>query len=146
MPKKPTGDARMGARIKSGREAKGLTQAGLGRRIDKEQPSISQFETGQVMPEPETLDAIADVLGVSLDYLRGRTVMALEYEGFEQALLNALPRAQKRRLVSLDQAERDALAAELADYLGSRLDRLQVSRHKHTHNAKTPSSGPRLRR
>lgn len=93
-----TGDARMGARIKAKRRALGWTQAELARRIGKEQNSISGFETGAVMPEMETLDALALALGERLDHLRGLTEVAQELEDFDTAIYQALSKKALRLL------------------------------------------------
>lgn len=125
MQRQPTGDAKMGARVKAARDAAGLSQEELARRVGIEQPSLSQIETGSVMPGQETLHSIADELGVSLDYLRGRKAMALEFETFEQDLLEAMTKKQKRQLKQLDDEQRKALAGDLAAFLEARLSRIE---------------------
>ena len=57
---------RIGSHIKSLREARGLTQAGLARAIAKTTLSISKIERGKVIPGLITLESIASALGISL--------------------------------------------------------------------------------
>jgi transcriptional regulator with XRE-family HTH domain len=56
--------SRVGARIKKARLRSGLTQTDLARRIDVADAQISRWENGRAMPAMETLEAIADALGV----------------------------------------------------------------------------------
>lgn len=48
------------------REAKGLSQAELARRIGSTQPSVARLEAGGVAPTIETLERIAAALGLHL--------------------------------------------------------------------------------
>ncbi|WP_031405327.1 helix-turn-helix domain-containing protein [Geobacillus vulcani] len=59
-------------RLRMLRKAKGLTQEELGRRVNVTKVSISGYENGNRTPDMDTLKALADVLGVSVDYLLGR--------------------------------------------------------------------------
>lgn len=62
----------VGARIKEAREAKGLTQAGLGSRLDPpvDQTYVSRWEKGKVTPRGSIRIQIADALGVDVEWLR----------------------------------------------------------------------------
>lgn len=46
----------LGKRIRGLREARGISQAELGRRIGSTQPAIARLEAGRVSPTLETLD------------------------------------------------------------------------------------------
>lgn len=59
-------------RIKEARLAKGLTQKQLGDLVGWSYSTISLYESGGRKPEPETLLTLANILGVSTDYLLGR--------------------------------------------------------------------------
>ena len=63
----------LGERIRQTRLAYGMSQAELARRIQISANAMNQIETGKT-PDPGILHimAIADVLGVSIDYLVGR--------------------------------------------------------------------------
>ena len=63
----------LGKRLRAAREAKELTQAELGKRIDMKDATINKYEKETRRPDPQTLGRLADVLGVSTDYLLCRT-------------------------------------------------------------------------
>ena len=56
----------LGERIRGLREARGISQAELGRRIGSTQPAIARLEAGRVSPTLETLDRVAAALGMEL--------------------------------------------------------------------------------
>lgn len=56
----------LGERIRGLREARGVSQAELGRRIGSTQPAIARLEAGRVSPTLETLDRVAGALEVEL--------------------------------------------------------------------------------
>lgn len=62
----------MSYRFRELREKAGLTTAELARRIGVSQAAASQWDTGKKFPSTETLCKLADLYGVSLDYLVGR--------------------------------------------------------------------------
>ncbi|WP_459195781.1 helix-turn-helix domain-containing protein [Wukongibacter baidiensis] len=63
----------LGSRIKEHRKKLGLLQPELGGAINVAKSNISYYEIGKSRPNVETLYKIANVLGVSIDYLLGRT-------------------------------------------------------------------------
>lgn len=60
-------------RIRALREDSDLTQAQVGRAINVPQRTYSYYESGQRMLPPTVLCALADLYGVSVDYLLERT-------------------------------------------------------------------------
>lgn len=60
-------------RIRALREDSDLTQAQVGRAINVPQRTYSYYESGQRMLPPTVLCALADLYGVSVDYLLDRT-------------------------------------------------------------------------
>lgn len=58
-------------RIKELRKKKGLTQIQLANIMHVSQGTISAYEAGTVQIDQETLKALADYFGVSIDYLLG---------------------------------------------------------------------------
>lgn len=60
-----------GERLKRLRTAEGLTQAELGRRINRDDTSISKYESGTKFPTLETAVDLAFELRVTLDELFG---------------------------------------------------------------------------
>lgn len=62
-----------GDRLKQLREEKGYSQQELAEMINVSRSSVGMFEQGTREPNFETLEAIADVFNVDLDYIFGRT-------------------------------------------------------------------------
>lgn len=62
-----------GSRITSEREQLGLTQAELASKVNVSQKSISKYERSERRPTYETLMKMADLFGVSVDYLLGKS-------------------------------------------------------------------------
>jgi len=58
-----------GARLRSLRELRGLTQQQLADRLKAAKSRISRYESGNALPEAETLVTLAEVLEVSIDEL-----------------------------------------------------------------------------
>ena len=60
-------------RLKELREQRRFTQEGLAMKLSASQSTISAYEIGERSPDLEMLIAIANVFGVSIDYLVGRS-------------------------------------------------------------------------
>ncbi|HHW06020.1 MAG TPA: transcriptional regulator [Clostridia bacterium] len=58
----------LGERVRKLREAQGLTQVKLAAQLGISDSLIAQIETGKVQPSLNTLEKLADTLGVSVDY------------------------------------------------------------------------------
>lgn len=57
---------RIGLRVKAIRKARGLTQEQLAELLDRSVDAVSLLERGQVLPSFETLERLAERLGVPL--------------------------------------------------------------------------------
>ena len=55
--------------VKKFREIKGLSQAQLAKCLDVTQGAISQWETGEAMPQTDKLPKLAEALGCTIDEL-----------------------------------------------------------------------------
>jgi transcriptional regulator with XRE-family HTH domain len=67
-------DETLGTRIRITRLRYGMSQIELARRIGISKTAMNQIETGETIdPRLSRVRAIADILGVSMDYLAGRT-------------------------------------------------------------------------
>jgi len=60
-------------RLKEAREMAGLSQSQVARRVGVEQSTYARYESGTRSPNPQLLSKIANVLGVSVDWLLGRS-------------------------------------------------------------------------
>ena len=63
----------MGEKILIERKKSGLSQGQLADMLGVTRQSVSKWESGAAVPELAKLVAIAEVVGVSLDYLVGRS-------------------------------------------------------------------------
>ncbi len=59
-------------RLKELRRAAGLSQAQLSARVGVSQQAVGKWENGKSSPDPDTLTALAKLLGVSTDDLLGK--------------------------------------------------------------------------
>jgi len=104
-----------GARLRDIRERRGMTQQQLADALGIHRPRITQYETGVVVPEGETLAALGAVLEVSLDELiLGRA--GEQPDDVRDARLRAsireLEQLHDRKLVNVVVAVVDALVAQ----------------------------------
>ena len=60
-------------RLRSLRKSKRLTMKDLAKLIDLSEPTISGYESGTRKPDIDTLNRLADIFNVSVDYLLGRS-------------------------------------------------------------------------
>lgn len=60
-------------RLKDARKAKGMTQAEISKEIGISQNGYSNWETGKNKIDSESLNKLAELYGVSTDYLLGKT-------------------------------------------------------------------------
>lgn len=60
-----------GYRLRTIREARGLSQKDLALRINRSIPAISGYESNKQMPPGDVLESLAMALNVSIDYLIG---------------------------------------------------------------------------
>ena len=79
----------MGQRLRASRSAAGLSLRDVAARIDHRvtAQAISKYERGETMPSSGVLIALADALGVSVDYLASDRDMALEAIEFRRKRL-----------------------------------------------------------
>jgi len=69
------------ARLRALREAAGLSQSEIARRLGIRQPSYALWETYNVALKPEQLVALAEALGVSVEQFFGETAKAARRTG-----------------------------------------------------------------
>ena len=79
----------LGDRIRMHRARLHMTQTQLAERIGVSLTTISAIETGQTDPRVSRIAAIADALGVSVDYLLGRRESWSEFLPTMQQLVPA---------------------------------------------------------
>lgn len=90
-------------RIKELREANGMTQTGMARKLSVTRSTVNAWEMGTNKPSIDKLSDIADLFQVTTDFLIGRSseeiidVTRLDHEGIEvtRRLLNYMQSLQK---------------------------------------------------
>jgi len=98
--RKPYDLAAVGERMRSKREALGLSQDDLAEAIDRATKYYSDIERGGCGMSIETMLAISDVLDISLDYMmKGNPTQRekMQFECNEAALVHALSRCNERQ-------------------------------------------------
>lgn len=75
-------------RLKELRTEKGLTQKELANLLDISPSAIAMYEVKRRDPDTNTLIKIADVFGVSIDYLVGKTDIRNHKEAIARALVD----------------------------------------------------------
>lgn len=109
----------LGARIAALRRGAGWSQAELARRLRVSASAIGMYEQGRREPAADTLVALADTFGVSVDYLlTGRVT-----EPADTTAVNAmLSRAMENAQAALDRRTGEALTKkELAALIAAML-------------------------
>lgn len=61
-----------GSILKQLRKERSLTQAELAKTLELDKSSIAKYESADVTPSPDILIKLADIFGVTVDYLLGR--------------------------------------------------------------------------
>lgn len=91
------------------RKKKGLSQADLGKKIGTSGDVVGRYERGDIKPSIEVVEKIADVLGVSIDYLIGKSKIEFDKQAIKRLEdISILPDEDKNFLINLiDMALRD---------------------------------------
>lgn len=71
--------------LKELREKKGITQQQLADALNLSKNAISHYEKGINMPNLDTVQNIADIFDVSVDYLLGRTSIRFSFSALKSA-------------------------------------------------------------
>ncbi|MBQ7801203.1 MAG: helix-turn-helix transcriptional regulator [Oscillospiraceae bacterium] len=102
----------LGARIAALRKEKGLSQAELAQQLKISPSAVGMYEQGRREPAAQLLVAMAELFGVSTDYLlTGQARTPAEIAALTQMLLNRVA-ASDRRLE--DRTDRPFSRQELA--------------------------------
>ena len=90
----------LGTNIRNERKKQGLTIEKLAEKVDIGENFLGKIERGDGTPSLDTVVAIANALGVGLDYLLGNASYEAEYKLINAVLeMNKLPGANKDRFV-----------------------------------------------
>lgn len=87
----------LGARITVLRREAGMSQAELARRLCISPSAVGMYEQGRREPAVETLIAMAEIFGVSMDYLlTGKPQSSAQEPPAAEPLLQSLEKADRR--------------------------------------------------
>lgn len=105
----------LGARIAALRRKMGMSQAELARHLKVSASAIGMYEQGRRQPAADTLVALGEVFGVSVDYLLTGRVSESEMAAVDNLVSHAVETAQaalnRRSGERLSQKELAALIA-----------------------------------
>jgi len=85
-----------GKRLLEARKKKGMSQEELAEQLGTKGPAIGRYERDEMKPSIEAAARMADILNVSLDYLVGKTDLALDNTMMKRIqLVSKLPAKEK---------------------------------------------------
>lgn len=106
------------SRLRAARKAKGWTQKSLAEKLGLTKSAVSNWENGISTPHYEELTRLADLLEVSLDYLRGESdiqkVVKLDSDLADLEKLLTGPITFKGQTLDEEQRQR---AKEMIEYI-----------------------------
>jgi transcriptional regulator with XRE-family HTH domain len=92
----PEDKKRMGMRIKTHRQEVNLSQEALAEKLDMKRTNIANYEAGRVVPPGNVILDLAGILGVTTDYLLGRTDDPTQQSEPLENSLRQIQRARRR--------------------------------------------------
>ena len=102
-----------GQKLKTLRQKKDFNQTEVGNAVDTHYSHIGRYENDQQMPSVETLKKIANLFGVSVDYLiNDETEMTVKADFEDKRLLEQFKQAEK-----LPEKERETIISLIDAYL-----------------------------
>ena len=124
----------LGKRLRALREEKKITQEQLGAIINLSKANISKYESGDVEPNNETLQKLADLFDVSTDYLFGRSDERKSSNIFPQNdQLDKYDNIKKLKGIAADDGNNevnDDLLRDVNNYVGFRLKQIEEEKKK----------------
>ncbi|MCY8470124.1 MULTISPECIES: helix-turn-helix domain-containing protein [Bacillus] len=97
---------RIGTRIKECRNNVNISQEALAEKLDMKRTNIANYEAGRVVPPGNVLLELANIFGVTTDYLLGRSD---DPNGKVSLLDDDLRQIQRAKKKLKTQAERDRM-------------------------------------
>lgn len=142
----------IGKRIKQTRIDLGISQAKLGEKLGVTQQMIAQFENSGKNPKLETLNRIADALGVTTEYLLGVESRGTSFttflwdDPFSVAGFEVIPIGEdlykmknyaEKYYFSVNRKELESLSNSVVDYLGYKIEKLKKTKEVFYEDAET---------
>ena len=88
-----------GERVSELRKDRGLKQKDLATQLNVAVSTVSNYETDSHEPDLENLCKIADLLGVSTDYLLGRTDIKIDINTLKEPVSQTLTKSDVLRMM-----------------------------------------------
>lgn len=85
------------SRIAALRRQKGLSQAQLAKQLGVSPSAVGMYEQGRREPSADTLVALSEVFGVSVDFLLTGRAFPQERQELERMILDRIAAAQQRK-------------------------------------------------
>src|SRR5688572_6008380 len=109
-------------KIKKAREVAGINQRELLQALNDKgfsltQAALSHYENGARNPDPELMIAIADITGVSLDFLCGRTKTSAPVFELEEALAAATGKGRINKIMDRLPRDKQQQVISFAEFL-----------------------------
>lgn len=110
-------------RIKQLRTGLEMKQSDLAKRLNVGQNTISNWETGKTEPDTGSLQKMASLFGVSIDYILGHVTLKTSEEGLQVPVLGDVAAGIPIEAIQdiVDYEEIDAALAGSGDFFGLRL-------------------------
>jgi Zn-dependent peptidase ImmA (M78 family)/transcriptional regulator with XRE-family HTH domain len=99
-------------RLTEARDARGVTQADLGKSLNRSGSAVSNWERGEQTPEPVTLEQLARALGVSTSYFGKEIPEHGNCAIFFRSMANATKRARTREKARVRWLQHTSLALQ----------------------------------
>ena len=117
----------LGVRLKELRKKNELTQQAVAEQLQVDRSTYAKYEIGRVCPDQQGLLALAELFGVTVDYLLGRegtTPSPVLADGGEIAPLELTPDEMLliQTFRTLSPEEREQLIREIREYRTARRD------------------------
>lgn len=111
-----------GKRLQNARKKAGLTQPDVLEELKERnfaltQGALSHYETGRNYPDPDLMAAMAEIVGVSIDYLAGATKTPHPVAQIEEAWKAASGAGKINRLMDRLPKEKQKQVLDFAEYL-----------------------------
>lgn len=103
-------------RLKNLRKTKKIKQSELAEILNVGRSTVSMWETGMNIPSIDVADKIADLFGVSVDYLLGRTNKP-SYEDKDFNIQDFLPEDVKEKLSALESSPTPEYLERVGEFL-----------------------------
>lgn len=96
----------LGEKLKEERKTLGINQVELAKKFNVSKQTVSNWERGNRLPDANTLDKLAEMYGVTIDYLLGRTEFRNSNEMKEYGKLSDDLKKLVDKISNLDDAHR----------------------------------------